>query len=244
MERIVLTVFAMVLGLAMVAHGAAVFETDSFDTDSGDLEITFIGHGTLFFTFNGKVLHVDPFSRLADYVQLPDADVIFITHEHGDHLDVKAIDSIRKQGTVIVSNEGAGSKLEGAVVMGNGDVKDIAGLNVEAVPAYNLVHMRSEGVPYHPKGNGNGYVITFGGKRVYVAGDTENVPEMKNLKAIDIAFLPMNLPYTMTPEMMAEAAKSFNPGILYPYHYGDTDPALVVDLLKDTDIEVRIRKME
>jgi L-ascorbate metabolism protein UlaG (beta-lactamase superfamily) len=104
--------------------------------------------------------------------------------------------------------------------------------------------MRSEGVPYHPQGNGNGYVITFGNKRVYVAGDTENVPEMKDLKGVDVAFLPMNLPYTMTPEMMAGAAKSFNPGILYPYHYGDTDPALVADLLKDTDIEVRIRKMK
>jgi L-ascorbate metabolism protein UlaG (beta-lactamase superfamily) len=141
-----------------------------------------------------------------------------------------AIDHIRKKGTVFVSNESGAGKLEGAIVMKNG--------------AYNLVHMRSEGVPYHPQGNGNGYVITFGNKRVYVAGDTENVPEMKDLKGVDVAFLPMNLPYTMTPEMMAGAAKSFNPGILYPYHYGDTDPALVADLLKDTDIEVRIRKMK
>jgi L-ascorbate metabolism protein UlaG (beta-lactamase superfamily) len=112
------------------------------------------------------------------------------------------------------------------------------------VPAYNIVHKRSSGSPFHPKGQGNGYVVTFGDKRVYIAGDTENVPEMKRLKGIDIAFLPMNLPYTMTPEMVADAAKAFAPKILYPYHYGKTDPTKLVDLLKDTKgIEVRIRKM-
>jgi L-ascorbate metabolism protein UlaG (beta-lactamase superfamily) len=105
--------------------------------------------------------------------------------------------------------------------------------------------MRSQGVPFHSKGVGNGYVITFGDKRVYVAGDTENTPEMKALKDIDIAFLPMNLPYTMTPEMVADAAKAFRPKILYPYHYGDTDPSRLVDLLKDArDIQVRIRNMQ
>ena len=128
--------------------------------------------------------------------------------------------------------------------MNNGDVKTVQGLKIEAVPAYNIVHMRSKETPFHPKGIGNGYVITFGDKRVYVAGDTENVPEMKGLREIDIAFLPMNLPYTMTPEMVADAAKDFKPRILYPYHYGKTDTSKLVDLLKDTgEIEVRIRKM-
>jgi L-ascorbate metabolism protein UlaG (beta-lactamase superfamily) len=126
--------------------------------------------------------------------------------------------------------------------MNNGDIKTIEGLKIEAVPAYNLVHMRSEGVPFHPKGVGNGYVITFGEKRVYVAGDTENTPEMKKLKDIDIAFLPMNLPYTMTPEMVADASKAFKPKILYPYHYGKTDTSKIVELLKDEqDMKVRIR---
>jgi L-ascorbate metabolism protein UlaG (beta-lactamase superfamily) len=126
--------------------------------------------------------------------------------------------------------------------MNNGDIKTIEGLKIEAVPAYNLVHMRSEGVPFHPKGVGNGYVITFGDKRVYVAGDTENTPEMKKLKDIDIAFLPMNLPYTMTPEMVADASKAFKPKILYPYHYGKTDTSKIVELLKDEqDMKVRIR---
>jgi L-ascorbate metabolism protein UlaG (beta-lactamase superfamily) len=104
--------------------------------------------------------------------------------------------------------------------------------------------MRSPGVPFHPKGIGNGYIVTFGDKRIYIAGDTENTPEMKNLKGIDIAFLPMNLPYTMTPEMVADAAKAFRPKILYPYHYGNTETAKIIDLLKDEkDIEVRIRSM-
>ena len=134
--------------------------------------------------------------------------------------------------------------MKGGIVMQNGDVKTIEGLIIEAVPAYNLVHMRSEGVPFHPKGRGNGYVITFGDKRIYVAGDTENIPEMKKLKDIDYAFLPMNLPYTMTPEMVADAAKAFKPKILYPYHYGKTDPSKLVALMEDTpQVEIRIRKM-
>jgi L-ascorbate metabolism protein UlaG (beta-lactamase superfamily) len=127
--------------------------------------------------------------------------------------------------------------------MKNGDIKTVKGLMIEAVPAYNLVHMRSEGNPFHPKGVGNGYVISIGDKRVYVAGDTENTPEMKKLERIDIAFLPMNLPYTMTSEMVADAAKAFKPKILYPYHYGRTDTSEIVRLLKDMpEIEVRIRK--
>ena len=129
--------------------------------------------------------------------------------------------------------------------MRNGDVKTIKGIKIEAVPAYNIVHKRDNGEPFHPKGAGNGYVIHFGDKKVYIAGDTENIPEMKELKDIDIAFLPMNLHYTMTPEMVAGAAKSFMPKILYPYHYGETDVSKIVDLMKDTkDVEVRIRKMK
>ncbi len=130
--------------------------------------------------------------------------------------------------------------------MKNNDSKTIQGIEVEAVPAYNVVHKRDNGEPFHSKGNGNGYVLTLGDKRIYIAGDTENIPEMKDLKNIDIAFLPMNLPYTMTLEMAA-AAKMFDPKILYPYHFGETDTGKLVELLKDmpgTDIEVRIRKMK
>ncbi len=170
---------------------------------------------------------------------------MLVTHHHGDHLDVKALDILRTEKTQLILTEICAQRVKGGRVMKNGEVKNIDGLKIEAVPAYNLVHMRGEGNPYHPKGEGNGYVITFGDKRVYVAGDTENTPEMKKLEKIDIAFLPMNLPFTMTPEMVADAAKVFKPKVLYPYHFGDTDTAKLLGLLKDRqEIEVRIRKLK
>ncbi len=221
------------------------FKQDTIKTSAGDLIITFIGHGTLMFSFNDKIIHVDPVSREADYKDMPKADLILITHEHSDHLDPKVIKMLRKDKTDVVLTEVCAQRVDGGIVMRNGDVKTILGLTIEAVPAYNIVHLRSGSTPFHPKGRGNGYVITFGNKRVYVAGDTENTPEMKQLKNIDVAFLPMNLPYTMTPEMVADAAKAFNPKILYPYHYGQTDPRELVDFLKNSsDIEVRIRDMQ
>ncbi len=221
------------------------FQTDILKTSQGDLEITFIGHGSLMFIFNGKVIHVDPFSKLAEYSKLPKADMLLITHEHRDHLDLKATEAVRTDKTVLVLTKTCAARLKGGIIMENGDTETVGGLKIEAVPAYNLVHMRSEGVPFHPKGIGNGYVITFGDKRIYVAGDTENIPEMKKLERIDCAFLPMNLPYTMNPEMVADAAKAFKPKILYPYHYGDTDTSSLEQLMKNTqDVEIRIRMMK
>jgi L-ascorbate metabolism protein UlaG (beta-lactamase superfamily) len=234
------------LSLAIVAAGTAFgFESEPLDKSPGSPEINFIGHGTLMFRFEGKVIHADPWSQLADYAQLPKADLVLVTHDHRDHLDLQAIESVRKDSTVIVAPETAAKQIKGAVVMKNGDAKTFLGIPVEAVPAYNLVHMRSPGVPYHPKGQGNGYVITFASKRVYIAGDTENTPEMKGLQDIFAAFLPMNLPFTMTPEMVADAARAFRPKILYPYHFGDTDVQKLAALLKnEKGIEIRIRKMQ
>jgi len=224
---------------------AQELEKDTIETSAGDLEITFIGHGTLMFTFGGKVIQIDPWSKLADYSKMPKADIILLTHEHRDHLDLKALGIVRAEKSLLVLTETCANRVKGGIVMKNGDIKTVGGLKIEAMPAYNLAHMRSEGVPYHPKGIGNGYVITFGDKRVYVAGDTENTPEMKGLTEIDIAFLPMNLPYTMTPEMVADAVRVFKPKILYPYHYGDTDTSEIVNLLKDmNEIDIRIRKMK
>jgi len=128
--------------------------------------------------------------------------------------------------------------------MRSGETKTVMEFRIEAVPAYNIQNKRPDGKPFHPKGVGNGYIITFGDKRAYVAGDTENTPEMKALRNIDIAFLPMNLPYTMTPEMVADAARAFKPKILYPYHYGNTDVKKLDPLLKGSGIEVRIRSMK
>jgi L-ascorbate metabolism protein UlaG (beta-lactamase superfamily) len=243
MKIVLITVFLLV-GWTISSHAENQFERDVEKTSAGDLEITFIGHGTLMMVFGGKVIHVDPFGRLADYSALPDADVVLITHHHGDHLDTGALKQIRTDETVVVLTEECAKKVESGLVMKNGDVKTVAGLKIEAIPAYNLVHKRDNGEFYHPKGVGNGYVVTFGDKRVYIAGDTENTPEMKALEDIDYAFLPMNLPYTMTPEMVADAAIAIKPKVLYPYHYGETDPQRVVELLKEhEDIEVRVRKM-
>ena len=244
MQRAVFLFAFVLLGMTYVS-AQPQFEKDTISTSDGELVITFIGHASLIFNFNNLVIHVDPFSRLADYSSLPKADLILITHEHGDHCDPEAVKQIRTKNTAIVLTEACTSKIPGGIVMKNGDVKTVKGIKIEAVPAYNIVHKRDNGQPFHPKGAGNGYVIHFGDKKVYVAGDTENIPEMKELKNIDIAFLPMNLPYTMTPEMAADAAKSFMPRILYPYHFGETDVSKFVDLMKDTKgVEVRIRKMK
>jgi L-ascorbate metabolism protein UlaG (beta-lactamase superfamily) len=221
------------------------FETDVIQTSGGDLTITFLGHGTLMLAFEGKIIHIDPFSRVADYARLPKADVILMTHEHRDHLDPDALTNIRIEETDVVLTEACAKQVEGGIVMRNGDMRTIQGILIEAVPAYNVVHKRESGQPFHPKGVGNGYIMTFGDKRVYVAGDTENIPEMTRLQDIDCAFLPMNLPYTMTPEMVADAAKAIQPKILYPYHFGDTKPSELLELLREEQgIEVRIRKME
>ena len=217
---------------------------DVIPTSAGDLAITFVGHGTLMFRHGGKVIHVDPVGREADYSRMPKADLILITHEHGDHLDTAAVEMLRKDGTEVVVSPSCEGRVRNATVMRNAEAREVAGFRVEALPAYNLVHTRAGGQPYHPRGNGNGYVISFADVRVYVAGDTENTPEMKALRNIAVAFLPMNLPYTMTPEMVADAARSIRPRILYPYHFGQTDPQALVRLLAGEEgIEVRVREM-
>jgi len=225
--------------------GQTKFESDTLKSRDGNVIMTFLGHGSLIFEFKGKIVYVDPVSRYADFTQMPKADLILVTHEHGDHLDVAAIEKIRTEKTQLAYTQACANSVRGGLVLKNGDERVIQGIKVEAVPAYNIVHMRSEGVPFHSKGSGNGYVMTFGEMRIYVAGDTENIPEMSALAKIDCAFLPMNLPYTMTPEMVAEAAKRIKPKILYPYHYGNTNTAQLVELLKDhKGIEVRIRKLQ
>jgi L-ascorbate metabolism protein UlaG (beta-lactamase superfamily) len=196
------------------------------------------------FTFDGKTIHVDPYSSVADYTELPKADVILVTHEHGDHLDLDALTAVRTPDTDVVVTQACAAQVKGGIVMRNGDSRIVKGLSIEAVPAYNVAHKRSNGQPFHPKGSGNGYVITFGDARVYVAGDTEDIPEMRRLRDIEVAFLPMNLPYTMSPEMAAQAAHAIQPHILYPYHFGDTDTSRLVELLRASEgIEVRIRRM-
>ena len=218
--------------------------TDRIATSAGPLDLTFLGHGTLMLIFKDTVLHVDPYGKVADYAALPQADLVLLTHDHADHLDQAALALVRTPVTDIVLPPVCADRVQGGLILKNGETRTVRGITVTAVPAYNLVHRRDNGQPFHPRGAGNGYLLDFGDTRLYVAGDTENTPEMAALKDVDIAFLPMNLPYTMTPEMVADAARSFRPRILYPYHYGDTDPQRLVELLRDRpDIEVRIRPM-
>ena len=244
MSRLLLTLLVMGLGAVGFAASLGKFEEDTIPTSQGNLVLTFLGHGSLIMGFAGKVIHVDPYSEVADYARLPKADLVLITHDHYDHLDPKALQAILKPGTAIVAATSCAGKVKDAVILANGKTTMALGLKIEAVPAYNIVNKRPDGAPFHPKGAGNGYIVAFGDKRVYIAGDTENTAEMKALKNIDIAFLPMNLPYTMTPEMVADAARTFKPRILYPYHYGETDTSILVKLLQgEKSIEVRIRKM-
>lgn len=239
--------FALCLPVAGLAQSGSspAKQADALPTDKGDLVITFLGHGTLMFQWDGKVVHVDPWTSQGEYSALPKADLILVTHEHRDHLDAAAIKAVSKPGTIIGSSNKASATLADAVVLKNGDTKELAGILVDAVPAYNIEHMRSPGNPFHPKGQGNGYVLHFGKTRVYVAGDTEVVPEMAALKGVDVAFLPVNLPYTMTPFMLADAARMIQPKILYPYHTGDTDMDKLAALLKALPgVETRIRPMK
>jgi L-ascorbate metabolism protein UlaG (beta-lactamase superfamily) len=245
MKTLIAVVVSLILTFNMTY--SQDLQTDKFETNNGELAINFVKHGSLFFEFNGKIIHVDPVSRMGDYENYPDADLILITHHHGDHLDLNAIELIKKENTKIILTQKChelSENLTDVIIMKNGDELEISGLTIEAIPAYNIQHKRESGDPFHMKGEGNGYIVSFGDKKVFVAGDTENILEIKALENIDIAFLPMNLPYTMTPEMVADAAKAFKPKILYPYHYGNTDTSILVELLKDEkDIEVRIKKM-
>jgi L-ascorbate metabolism protein UlaG (beta-lactamase superfamily) len=242
MKRIFLLITLAAMKLSMFSQDMPV--VDKINTSSGVVEMRFIGHGSLMFSINNFVIYIDPVRTSGSYENLPKADMILVTHEHSDHLDPDLIKTLRKDATIMFSNESAAASVSWAKVMKAGDSNTVDGITVMAVPAYNIKNVRAPGQPFHPKGVGNGYVIAIGNKKFYVAGDTENIPEMKNLKNIDVAFLPMNLPYTMTPEMVADAAKSFKPAILYPYHYGSTNTDVIVNLLKNSGIEVRIRNLK
>jgi L-ascorbate metabolism protein UlaG (beta-lactamase superfamily) len=237
-----------IVTISSIAMAQKEFTTDKIPAKGGNIEITFIGHGSLMLKYDGKNIQVDPFSNLGDYSSFPKADLILVTHQHFDHWDTSAIQKIKTSKTQLVltekCKETAGS-LGNISVLKNGESKEILGIKISAVPAYNIVNKNKSGAPFHPTGEGNGYIVSLGGKNIYIAGDTENTPEMKKLKDVDVAFLPMNLPYTMTPEMVADAVMAFKPKILYPYHFGETDTNKLLDLLKNQkDIEVRIREMK
>lgn len=220
------------------------FSKDTIPTSDGPLIITFVGHASLIFEWKNEVIHIDPSSREANYYKLPKATKIFVTHDHGDHCDPASLKAITQDNTKTFMSALAHEKWNQGMVLRPGQQVSVDGVDIETLPAYNLVHKRDNGEFYHPKGVGNSYLLSFGGLRIFIGGDTENTPEMKALKAIDIAFLPMNLPYTMTPEMVADAAKAFKPRILYIYHYGKSDLDQIRKLMADEPaVDLRIRKL-
>ena len=235
---IILTALAASALAAQTTSAPADRNTAVEKTSQGDLTVQPINHSAIRFEFKGKQYYVDPAGD-AEWDKMPKADVILITHEHFDHLNPKVIDRIKKDGTVIYANAASVKKAGFGQAIEVGEKKQVLDIAVQAVPAYNLDPNRQQ---YHPKDRkDNGYVLTFGDTRVYVAGDTEGTPEMKALKDIAIAFLPINLPYTMPPKEAAEAARAFKPKVLYPYHQGSSDPAEVKKLLADEKaIEVRV----
>ena len=234
--------------LAWTAAGkpTTTYAVETFFTSGGlPVAITLIKHGTLALRYKGRTVHVDPvggYGKPTDYsAEFPKADVVIVTHEHGDHFDKKAIADLMDKGTTqIVTNARCAEMLGYGTVMANGDTATILGdVRLDAVPAYNYSEGRTQ---FHPKGRDNGFVLTLDGLRIYIAGDTEDIPEMAELKDIDIAFLPVNQPYTMTVEQCVRAAKTISPRVLVPYHFSQTDLSALPGLLPG--IDVRLRQMQ
>ena len=221
-------------------------EVDAFRTKSGKVvRFHALIHASIRIEYDGKEIEIDPVGKLGnrtvDIASLPKADYIFVTHEHGDHYDEATIRLLSTEKTKLVMNKRCADMFGAGLVMTNGQNFLLGDIKVEAVPAYNTTEGRQQ---YHPKGRDNGYILTLDGLRIYIAGDTEDIPEMADIKDIDIAFLPCNQPYTMTPEQLVRAAKTIKPKVLFPYHYGQTDVSSIPNMLKDEAIDVRIRHYE
>jgi len=227
---------AVILIVALAAAASA----DDFPTSAGTVKITPIRHASLRMEAGGQVVYLDP--AQGDFDAAPKADLILLTDIHGDHLAPSIIEKLKKPGTAIVAPEAVAKTVAGAIILRNGESKTVGQWAIEAVAAYNMKRGPAEGKFYHDKGRGNGYIVTYGGKRFYFAGDTEGVPEMRAVKNIDVAFVPMNLPYTMPPEEAAEAVKAFRPKVVYPYHYRGSDLSVFEKALAGTGIEVRLGK--
>jgi L-ascorbate metabolism protein UlaG (beta-lactamase superfamily) len=222
----------------------AAQKVDEFTTKSGKkVTITCIKHASMEIRYNGTEIQIDPVGfgvqPTTDYNQFPKANIILITHEHKDHFDREAITCVRTPATSIYSNMAVYNMFRNSIPLNNGDSIIYApDIKIEAVPAYNYTEGRTQ---FHPKGRDNGYILTLDGLRIYIAGDTEDIPEMEAIKDIDIAFLPCNQPYTMTVDQLVKAAKTIKPKVLFPYHYSQTPVTQAVMKLAGSGIEVRIR---
>ena len=222
------------------------YEVDVFKTKSGKtVKFHALVHASIRIEYDGQEIEIDPVRKLGkktiDYSSMPKADYIFVTHEHGDHFDKEAIKLLAGDKTQLVMNKRCADMYGPCAVLYNNQSATLGAVEVEAVPAYNTTEGRTQ---FHPKGRDNGYILTLDGLRIYIAGDTEDIPEMQDIKDIDIAFLPCNQPYTMKPEQLVKAAKTVKPKVLFPYHYGQTDLSSIPEQLKGEGIDVRIRHYE
>jgi L-ascorbate metabolism protein UlaG (beta-lactamase superfamily) len=241
--RILLTLMAMPFVWASGLANAQALTGDHVKTNQGgDLVIHPINHATFAMAWNNSTIYVDPVGGASAFSALPAPNLVLITDIHGDHLSADTLNAVVKGETAIVAPKAVADMLPEnlrakVTVLANGETKSIKGVSIEAVPMYNTTPERLQ---YHTKGRGNGYVVTLGGKRVYISGDTEDIPEMRALKNIDVAFVCFNLPYTMTEEQAASAVRDFSPKIVYPYHYRGSDIAKFKKLVgNDAGIEVR-----
>ena len=244
--KIIITSLLALMGLAACSQPDS-YEVDSFITNSGKLvKFHALVHASIRIEYDGKEFMIDPVTKLGnktiDYTAMPKADYILVTHEHHDHLDNEAINRLTGDKTRLITNQRCAEMLGYGQVMANGDVLQLSDdIRLEAVPAYNT----TEGhLQFHPKGRDNGFILTLDGLRIYIAGDTEEIPEMAEIKDIDIAFMPCNQPYTMTVEQLVNAARIVKPKVLFPYHYGQTDVSGIPSQLQADGIEVRIRHYE
>jgi L-ascorbate metabolism protein UlaG (beta-lactamase superfamily) len=231
--------FSIICATSM-ALAAVVVSADRIPATGGDIEITPLGHASVQVEHAGKVINVDPWANAFDIAKAKPADLVLITDIHPDHLDPAVLAKVRKPNAPVVIPSAASAQVPNGTVVANGATVTSAGVSIEAVPMYNLERGPAAGQVFHAKGRGNGYILTLGGKRVYFAGDTECTAEMKALKNIDVAFVPMNLPYTMTPAEAAACVKAFRPKVVYPYHSRDQKPEEFRDALKGEPIDVRL----
>ncbi len=225
--------------IVMVLLALPLIASEAFPSAAGPINITIIQHASLMLEAGGKVVYIDP--AQGSYEGRPKADYIFLTDIHGDHLAPAIVARLQKAGTVIVAPAAVAEKVPGATVMANGQTTAFGPFEVEAIAMYNIERGPSPGKLFHERGRGNAYVIAFGGKRFYISGDTEAIPEMKGLRKIDVAFVCMNLPYTMTLLEAAEGVRAFHPAVVYPYHYRGSDVNAFAKALEGTGIEVRPR---
>ena len=218
---------------------------DTIATEDGALKIFPINHATLALQWKDRTIYVDPVGGAKAFQGLPKPDLILVTDIHGDHFSKETLAELAGPNTKLVCPAAVAEQMtpdlrKSAIILTNGQTGELSGIKIEAIPMYNLTPER---LKFHNKGRGNGYVVTLGGKRIYLSGDTEDIPEMRALKNIDVAFVCMNLPYTMTVEQAAQAVQAFKPRIVYPYHYRGSDINKFKELVgTDAGVDVRLRE--